>query len=405
MTSTDSPITSATEALEAAIHEAAIIRIEAWPLVRNQLLDSLHELHARVQKPPALDVEELIESTRTAAAEAYYWHADIASAIAAAIRAWAARQATPPILDAEGLDHIAEAADTLREYGTDHALQVADELSAWAARQVGGGVVVPKHCPECGELRHEPGSLSAACTATVADLVASGDIPTLTHPRGLQQSQAPAMPNGGPEDPPVPEPGVGAGVLADVAKAAFLAGAKWWEFESQKATMWQSDQWRVWEEAERRYPTDDAVRERMVPIEERVARRQASGVGVPTVEPEPADAVLCANCGHRQAGHSPKPPHYCMAGCSCKEFVEPAALLPLEGLEGAVSDALLASPLNISAAYGVALIQTVVDAVAAWNCRAPHPDRAQLAVEMEKRLELLREQARRCLAVLATEGS
>lgn len=40
------------------------------------------------------------------------------------------------------------------------------------------GTLITKHCPECGEARHEPGSLSAACTATVADLVASGDIPT-----------------------------------------------------------------------------------------------------------------------------------------------------------------------------------------------------------------------------------
>lgn len=35
---------------------------------------------------------------------------------------------------------------------------------------------------------------------------------------------------------------------------AFIAGAKWWEYESRGATMWQSDQDRAQAEAERRYP-------------------------------------------------------------------------------------------------------------------------------------------------------
>ena len=32
---------------------------------------------------------------------------------------------------------------------------------------------------------------------------------------------------------------------------AFVQGAKWWEFESRGATMWQSDQQKAWDEAER----------------------------------------------------------------------------------------------------------------------------------------------------------
>lgn len=37
-------------------------------------------------------------------------------------------------------------------------------------------------------------------------------------------------------------------------RKAFLHGAKWWEFESTKGTMWQSDQHKTWDEATRRYP-------------------------------------------------------------------------------------------------------------------------------------------------------
>lgn len=37
-------------------------------------------------------------------------------------------------------------------------------------------------------------------------------------------------------------------------RRAFVKGAKWWEWVSTDATMWQSDQQRAEEEAEKRYP-------------------------------------------------------------------------------------------------------------------------------------------------------
>ena len=40
----------------------------------------------------------------------------------------------------------------------------------------------------------------------------------------------------------------------DDLRRAFVAGAQWWEWESQKATMWSSDVGRAESEAERRYP-------------------------------------------------------------------------------------------------------------------------------------------------------
>ena len=40
---------------------------------------------------------------------------------------------------------------------------------------------------------------------------------------------------------------------------AFLAGAKWWEYESTGATMWGSGQGRVLEEALRRYPVPEVA--------------------------------------------------------------------------------------------------------------------------------------------------
>jgi hypothetical protein len=39
-------------------------------------------------------------------------------------------------------------------------------------------------------------------------------------------------------------------------RLAFLSGAKWWEHYKTKATMWQSDQNLVWEEALKRYPEE-----------------------------------------------------------------------------------------------------------------------------------------------------
>jgi hypothetical protein len=40
----------------------------------------------------------------------------------------------------------------------------------------------------------------------------------------------------------------------DGLREAFVKGAKWWEFESTKGTMWNSDQHKAWDEAKRRYP-------------------------------------------------------------------------------------------------------------------------------------------------------
>lgn len=40
----------------------------------------------------------------------------------------------------------------------------------------------------------------------------------------------------------------------DDLRRAFVMGAKWWEFHSREATMWQSDQRLAEEEADRRYP-------------------------------------------------------------------------------------------------------------------------------------------------------
>lgn len=47
---------------------------------------------------------------------------------------------------------------------------------------------------------------------------------------------------------------------ADTLRGAFVAGAKWWEWESTKGTMWASDRDKAWAEAENRYP--DNVKER-----------------------------------------------------------------------------------------------------------------------------------------------
>lgn len=47
---------------------------------------------------------------------------------------------------------------------------------------------------------------------------------------------------------------MGATEAKDRLAPAFLAGAKWWEFESTGATMWQSDQQAVFAEALKRYP-------------------------------------------------------------------------------------------------------------------------------------------------------
>ena len=41
---------------------------------------------------------------------------------------------------------------------------------------------------------------------------------------------------------------------ADDLRRAFVAGAKWWEWKKENATMWPSDQGLAEEEAERHYP-------------------------------------------------------------------------------------------------------------------------------------------------------
>jgi hypothetical protein len=41
---------------------------------------------------------------------------------------------------------------------------------------------------------------------------------------------------------------------ADDPRRAFVAGASWWEFEKEGATIWSSDRDRAEAEAEKRYP-------------------------------------------------------------------------------------------------------------------------------------------------------
>jgi hypothetical protein len=48
----------------------------------------------------------------------------------------------------------------------------------------------------------------------------------------------------------------------DDLRRAFVAGAKWWEFESRKATMWASDRALAEAEAERVYPKGKPARVR-----------------------------------------------------------------------------------------------------------------------------------------------
>ena len=43
-------------------------------------------------------------------------------------------------------------------------------------------------------------------------------------------------------------------------RRAFVAGAKWWEFNSTGFTMWQSDQRLAEEEATKRYNTEVALK-------------------------------------------------------------------------------------------------------------------------------------------------
>lgn len=41
---------------------------------------------------------------------------------------------------------------------------------------------------------------------------------------------------------------------ADDLRRAFVAGVQWWEYEKEKATMWDSDRDKAEAEAEKRYP-------------------------------------------------------------------------------------------------------------------------------------------------------
>lgn len=74
-----------------------------------------------------------------------------------------------------------------------------------------------------------------------------------------------------------PTPPLEGTLPADDLRRAFVAGAKWWEWHSTKATMWASDRDLAEAEAERRYPD-----------------------GQPA--PDDIDAQFCA-CGHRWFDH------------------------------------------------------------------------------------------------------
>lgn len=54
---------------------------------------------------------------------------------------------------------------------------------------------------------------------------------------------------------------------ADDLRRAFVAGAKWWEYEKTGATMWQSDQRRAEAAAEQKYPGGQAHPAWMVDLE------------------------------------------------------------------------------------------------------------------------------------------
>ena len=48
---------------------------------------------------------------------------------------------------------------------------------------------------------------------------------------------------------------------ADDLRRAFVAGAKWWEYKKENATMWGSDIILAEEEAENRYPNGKCIDE------------------------------------------------------------------------------------------------------------------------------------------------
>jgi hypothetical protein len=43
-------------------------------------------------------------------------------------------------------------------------------------------------------------------------------------------------------------------------RLAFLAGAKWWEWHKENATMWQSDQELAYAKAEEKYPAESQAK-------------------------------------------------------------------------------------------------------------------------------------------------
>lgn len=107
------------------------------------------------------------------------------------------------------------------------------------------------------EARHELLALDAKTPTTpnqggdAPEPHAVGSAPVATAPES--EGSAP-VPDGATvmakQEFPVPLPGW----EKHEPRAAFVAGAKWWEFTSQGASMWGSDQARAVEEALRRYP-------------------------------------------------------------------------------------------------------------------------------------------------------
>lgn len=51
----------------------------------------------------------------------------------------------------------------------------------------------------------------------------------------------------------------------DMMRYAFLKGAKYWQYQTNNETMWQSDQDRVWKEACRLYPKETEICEEVCP--------------------------------------------------------------------------------------------------------------------------------------------
>lgn len=130
----------------------------------------------------------------------------------------------------------------------------------------------------------------------------------------------------------------------DDPRRIFVEGAKWWEFESDSATMWQADVRRAEEEAQRRYPVSETRTterrtaqvaypgiDRREQIEQREAcagegngdSAKANGpeVDPPASHPTPAaEGIVCHAPGERCHAC----PHYYGKAAVCKYAPEPA---------------------------------------------------------------------------------